>query len=152
MRRSLPLSLLLGPVLLPATLLVAALLGAMPAGAQTQLRSRAVANAATPASTGDATCDDAVAAWRACIAASPKAPVDRVQANTEVDRFVRDVFDARGSSRDDLIRACGPTASGYRLMAENGTCAGNITGARDDQATRVGAPAAAVAAHRRAQR
>ena len=79
-------------------------------------------------------------------------PADKSQANTEVDKFVRDVFDARGSHRDDLIRACGPTASGYRQMVENGTCGANITGARDDQATRVGAPAAAVAAQRRAQR
>ncbi|WP_338665448.1 hypothetical protein VQH23_09775 [Pararoseomonas sp. SCSIO 73927] len=135
----------------PALLLAVPALTA-PAAAQTQLRSRAVANAVTPPSTGDATCDDAVAAWRACIAASPKAPADKVQANTEVDKFVRDVFDARGPHRDDLIRACGPTASGYRLMVENGTCAGNITGARDDQATRVGTPPSAVAAQRRAQR
>lgn len=124
--------------------------GQAPGGAQ--LRSRAIANAVTPPSTGDVTCDDAVAAWRACIAASPKAPADRAQANTEVDKFVRDVFDARGAHRDDLVRACGPTASGYRQMVENGTCGANITGARDDQATRVGAPAAAVAAQRRAQR
>ena len=139
-------------LLAPCALLLAA--APLAAGAQqpAQLRSRAVANAVTPPSTGDATCDDAVAAWRACIAASPKAPADRVQANTEVDKFVRDVFDARGPHRDDLIRACGPTASGYRLMVENGTCAGNITGARDDQATRVGAPTGAVAAQRRAQR
>ncbi|MBP0493738.1 hypothetical protein [Roseomonas indoligenes] len=123
-----------------------------PAVAQTELRSRAIANRVTPPSTGDATCDDAVAAWRACIAASPKAPADKVQANTEVDKFVRDVFDARGPHRDDLIRACGPTASGYRMMVENGTCASNITGARDDQATRVGTPPSAVAAQRRAQR
>ena len=122
------------------------------ASAQPQLRSRAVANAATPPSTEDAACDDAVAAWRACIAASPKPPADRVQANTEVDKFVRDVFDARGPHRDDLIRACGPTATGYRQMVENGTCASNITGARDDQATRVGAPPGAVAAQRRVQR
>ena len=141
----------LAPLFL-ASLAIPAVLLAVPAAAQQQLRSRAIANAVTPPSTGDATCDDAVAAWRACIAASPKAPADRVQANTEVDKFVRDVFDARGPHRDDLIRACGPTASGYRLMAENGTCAGNITGARDDQATRVGAPAGAVAAQRRAQR
>ena len=75
-----------------------------------------------------------------------------MQANTEVDKFVRDVFDARGPHRDDLIRACGPTATGYRQMVENGTCASNITGARDDQATRVGAPPGAVAAQRRVQR
>ncbi|MCR0985780.1 hypothetical protein [Roseomonas populi] len=141
------LALLALPVLLAAT--------AAPfteAAAQAQLRSRAIANGVTPTSTGDATCDDAVAAWRACIAASPKAPADKAQANTEVDKFVRDVFDARGPHRDDLIRACGPTASGYRLMVENGTCASNITGARDDQATRVGTPPSAIAAQRRAQR
>ncbi len=117
-----------------------------------EVRTRAAANAVTPPSTGDATCDSAVAAWRACIAASPKPPADRVQANTEVDKFVRDVFDARGPHRDYLVRACGPTASGYRTMIENGTCAGNITGARDDQATRVGSPAAAVAEQARRQR
>ena len=142
----------LAALALPALLLA---LPALPAAAQQQqqqLRSRSVANTVTPPSTGDATCDDAVAAWRACIAASPKAPADRVQANTEVDKFVRDVFDARGPHRDDLVRACGPTASGYRLMVENGTCAGNITGARDDQATRVGAPAGAMTPQRRAQR
>ena len=137
---------------LGALALIAALVAPGSAIAQPQLRSRAVANTVTPPSTGDATCDDAVAAWRACIAASPKLPADRVQANTEVDRFVREVFDARGAHRDDLIRACGPTAAGYRQMAENGTCASNITGARDDQATRAGAPPAAVAAQRRAQR
>ncbi|HEY8613009.1 MAG TPA: hypothetical protein VIL69_17195, partial [Roseomonas sp.] len=98
------------PLLLPALLLA---LAAFPALAQqAQLRSRSATQGVTPPSTGDATCDDAVAAWRACIAASPKSPVDRAQANTEVDKFVRDVFDARGPHRDDLIRACGPTASG----------------------------------------
>lgn len=117
-----------------------------------EVRTRAVANAVTPPSTGDSTCDSAVAAWRACIAASPKPDADRRQANTEVDKFVRDVFDARGPHREYLIRACGPTASGYRTMIENGTCAGNITGARDDQATRVGSPAAAVAEQARRQR
>ena len=136
------------PLVLPALLLATA----SPALAQVQLRSRSVTQGVTPPSTGDATCDDAVSAWRACIAASPKPPVDKAQANTEVDKFVRDVFDARGPHRDDLIRACGPTASGYRLMVENGTCASNITGARDDQATRVGAPPGAVAAQRRSQR
>jgi hypothetical protein len=136
------------PLVLPALLLASA----SPALAQVQLRSRSVTQGVTPPSTGDATCDDAVSAWRACIAASPKPPVDKAQANTEVDKFVRDVFDARGPHRDDLIRACGPTASGYRLMVENGTCASNITGARDDQATRVGAPPGAVAAQRRSQR
>jgi hypothetical protein len=136
---------------LPALLLATSLLAAGPASAQ-RLRSQSIANAVTPPSTGDATCDDAVAAWRACIAISPKSPADKTQANTEVDKFVRDVFDARGPHRDDLIRACGPTATGYRLMAENGTCAANITGARDDQATRTGSPAGAVAAQRRAQR
>ncbi|MFC7552711.1 hypothetical protein ACFQU7_11255 [Pseudoroseomonas wenyumeiae] len=54
----------------------------------------------TPGSTGDAGCDEAVAAWRACIAASPKAAADKAQANTEVDKFVRDVFDARGPARN----------------------------------------------------
>ncbi|TPG48131.1 hypothetical protein EAH89_23340 [Roseomonas nepalensis] len=147
MRPSLP---LLAALVLAAPGVLAQGTGPTPGGAQ--LRSRAIANAVTPPSTGNATCDDAVAAWRACIAASPKAPADRAQANTEVDKFVRDVFDARGSARDDLVRACGPTASGYRQMVENGTCGANITGARDDQATRVGAPAAAVAAQRRAQR
>ena len=136
------------PLVLPALLLALA----PPALAQVQLRSRSITQGVTPPSTGDATCDDAVSAWRACIAASPKPPVDKAQANTEVDKFVRDVFDARGPHRDDLIRACGPTASGYRLMIENGTCASNITGARDDQATRVGAPPGAVAAQRRSQR
>ncbi len=129
------------PMALPALVLAGGLaLAAGPAEAQTTLRSRSVTNGITPASTGDATCDDAVAAWRACVAASPKPPADKAQANTEVDKFVRDVFDARGPHRDDLIRACAPTAAGYRIMIENGTCARNITGARDDQATRVGAP------------
>ena len=136
------------PLVLPALLLATA----SPALAQVQLRSRSVTQGVTPPSTGDATCDDAVSAWRACIAASPKPPADKAQANTEVDKFVRDVFDARGPHRDDLIRACGPTASGYRLMVENGTCASNITGARDDQATRVGAPPGPVAVQRRPQR
>ncbi|WP_458094922.1 hypothetical protein [Roseomonas sp. WA12] len=136
------------PLVLPALLLAMA----SPALAQAQLRSRSVTQGATPSSTGDATCDDAVSAWRTCIAASPKPPADKAQANTEVDKFVRDVFDARGPHRDNLIRACGPTASGYRLMVENGTCASNITGARDDQATRVGAPSGAVTVQRRSQR
>lgn len=143
--------------IVPAVLALAA--AAFPALAQTpapansrEVRTRAVANAVTPPSTGDSTCDSAVSAWRACVAASPKAPEDRRQANTEVDKFVRDVYDARGPHREMLIRACGPTAQGYRLMLENGTCAGNITGARDDQATRVGSPAAAVAEQARRQR
>ncbi|WP_376099659.1 hypothetical protein ACE7GA_11980 [Roseomonas sp. CCTCC AB2023176] len=145
------------PAILLATLAWTSL--ALPAFAQTpapssarEVRSRAVANSVTPPSTGDATCDSAVAAWRACIAASPKAEADRRQANTEVDKFVRDVYDARGPHREMLIRACGPTAQGYRTMVENGTCAGNITGARDDQSTRVGSPAAAVAEQARRQR
>jgi len=128
-------------IALPALLLAGGIVAAAgPAEAQTTLRSRSATNGVTPASTGDATCDEAVAAWRACVAASPKPPADKIQANTEVDKFVRDVFDARGPHRDDLIRACAPTAAGYRIMIENGTCARNITGARDDQATRVGAP------------
>ena len=142
--------------MIPAAL---ALLAAIPAYAQTpaptsgtEVRTRAVANAVTPPSTGDASCDAAVAAWRACVAASPKPPEDRRQANTEVDKFLRDVYDARGPHREMLIRACGPTTQGYRLMLENGTCAANITGARDDQATRVGSPAAAVAEQARRQR
>jgi hypothetical protein len=138
------------PLVLPALLL--ALAATQPAQAQVQLRSRSITQGVTPPSTGNASCDDAVAAWRACIAVSPKPPSDKAQANTEVDKFVRDVFDARGPHRDDLIRACGPTASGYRMMVENGTCAQNITGARDDQATRVGAPPGAVATQRRSQR
>ncbi|MBB5694285.1 hypothetical protein [Muricoccus pecuniae] len=117
--------------------------------AQEEVQSRAVARGVTPRSTGDAGCDEAASAWRACIAASPKPAPDKVQANTEVDKFVRDVFDARGAHRDNLLRACGRTASGYRQMVGNGTCAANITGARDDQATRAEAPPGSLAAQRR---
>lgn len=90
----------------------------------------------TPASTGDGGCDEAVAAWRACIAASPKSPADKVQANTEVDKFIRDVFDARGPARVSLTSSCSRTTEGYRAMLQNGTCAANLTGARDDQISR----------------
>jgi hypothetical protein len=129
-----------------------ALLLASPAFAQVQTRSQPITNGLTPSTTGDATCDDAVAAWRACIAASPKLPADKAQANTEVDKFMRDVVDARGPHRDDLVRACSRAAPGYRQMIENGTCAANITGARDDQATRAGARPGAVAEQRRGPR
>ncbi len=90
----------------------------------------------TPSSTGDSGCDEAVAAWRACIAASPKSADDKAQANTEVDKFVRDVFDARGPARGSLASSCPRTAEGYRVMLRNGTCAANLTGARDDQISR----------------
>ena len=134
--------------LLLAFLLALPWLGTASAEAQ-QLRSRSITNAVTPPSTGEMACDDAVAAWRACIAISPKSPPDKAQANTEVDKFVRDVVDARGPHRDDLVRACVRATPGYRQMAENGTCAANITGARDDQATRMGSPAGIIAAERR---
>jgi hypothetical protein len=90
----------------------------------------------TPSSTGDSGCDEAVAAWRACIAASPKTTADKAQANTEVDKFVRDVFDARGPARNSLASSCPRAAEGYRTMLQNGTCAANLTGARDDQISR----------------
>jgi hypothetical protein len=90
----------------------------------------------TPSSTGDAGCDEAVAAWRACIAASPKTGPDKAQANTEVDKFVRDVFDARGAARASLTSSCARTTTGYRAMLQGGTCAANLTGARDDQVSR----------------
>lgn len=127
---------------LPALILPLLVALVPPAAAQQpgEVRTRSRTQGVTPNTTGDATCDAAVNAWRACIAASPKPPVDRAQANTEVDKFVRDVVDATGPNREYLIRACGPTAAGYRTMIENGTCAANITGARDDQATRVGSP------------
>jgi hypothetical protein len=89
-----------------------------------------------PSSTGDAGCDEAVAAWRACIAASPKSASDKVQANTDVDKFVRDVFDARGAARASLTSSCARTSTGYRTMLQSGTCAANLTGARDDQVSR----------------
>jgi hypothetical protein len=140
-------------LLLSALAVPALLLAAGPVSAQQpQVRSRAIVNAETPPSTGDATCDQAAAAWRSCIAASPKPAPDKVQANTEVDKFVRDVFDARGPHREMLIGACGRTASGYRSMIETGTCAANVTGARDDQATRVGSPTGAIAVQRRSPR
>ena len=86
----------------------------------------------TPSTTGDAACDAAAAAWRACIAASPKREADKAVANTEVDKFVRDVVDARGPHRPSITGACPRTRDGYEAMLRGGTCAGNTTGARDD--------------------
>jgi hypothetical protein len=86
----------------------------------------------TPTTTGDAACDAAAAAWRACIAASPKREADKAQANTEVDKFMRDVVDARGPHRPSITGACPRTRDGYEAMLRGGTCAGNTTGARDD--------------------
>lgn len=110
-----------------------------------ELRSRSVAGANTPASSGDAACDAAAQAWRACIAASPKLAADKAEANTEVDKFIRDVFDARGPHRPSITGACPRMEAGYRRMVQDGTCAANVTGARDDQIsrTREGAEAAA---------
>ncbi|MBC9178223.1 hypothetical protein [Pseudoroseomonas ludipueritiae] len=104
--------------------------------AQAQAPGNLPSSQGTPASTGDAGCDEAAAAWRACIAASPKSAADKAQANTEVDKFVRDVFDARGPARSSLASSCPRTAEGYRAMLQNGTCAANLTGARDDQISR----------------
>lgn len=95
-------------------------------------QSRTQAGAATPRSSGVAECDEAAAAWRACIAASPKSAEDRAQAMTEVDKFIRDVFDSRDGGRRSLAAACPATTTGYRTMIENGTCAQDLTGARDD--------------------
>jgi hypothetical protein len=100
------------------------------------VRSQAVANRVTPPSTGEASCDAAAAAWRACIAASPKLAADKTEANTEVDKFIRDVFDARGSHRASLASACPRTTEGYGVMLQAGTCAANTTGAKDDQISR----------------
>jgi hypothetical protein len=91
---------------------------------------------AAPASTGDGDCDAAAAAWRTCIAASPRTAPDKLQANTEVDKFIRDVVDAGPKHKPSLTSACPRMAEGYRLMAQNGTCAANYTGARDDQVSR----------------
>ncbi len=124
---------------LPVALLCAAS-AASPASAQRvqeqQLRSRSIAGANTPASTGDAACDAAAEAWRACIAASPKLEADKAEANTEVDKFIRDVFDARGPHRPSITGACPRMEAGYRRMVTDGTCAANVTGARDDQISR----------------
>jgi hypothetical protein len=95
-------------------------------------QSRTQGQAVTPRSSGVAECDEAAAAWRACIAASPKSPEDRAQAMTEVDKFIRDVFDSRDGGRRSLASACPATATGYRTMLDNGTCAQDLTGARDD--------------------
>ena len=103
---------------------------ALPSLALAQPRSQA--GSATPRSSGVAECDEAAAAWRACIAASPKSPEDRAQAMTEVDKFIRDVFDSRDGGRRSLSGACPATTTGYRTMLENGTCAQDLTGARDD--------------------
>jgi hypothetical protein len=100
------------------------------------LRSQSVAGANTPASSGDAECDAAALAWRACIAASPKLVADKAEANTEVDKFIRDVFDARGPHRPSITGACPRMEAGYRRMVQDGTCAANVTGARDDQISR----------------
>lgn len=86
----------------------------------------------TPATTGDAACDAAAAAWRACIAASPKNAADKAQANTEVDKFMRDVADAGPAHRPSITSACPRTREGYEAMLRMGTCAANTTGARDD--------------------
>lgn len=101
-----------------------------------ELRSQSIARGNTPASTGDAACDAAAAAWRACIAASPKLAADKAEANTEVDKFIRDVFDARGPHRPSITGACPRMEAGYRRMLAEGTCAANVTGARDDQISR----------------
>jgi hypothetical protein len=123
--------------LLPA-LTLCALSALAPAMAQQvqELRSHSVAGANTPASTGDADCDAAALAWRACIAASPKLVADKAEANTEVDKFIRDVFDARGPHRPSITGACPRMEAGYRRMVQDGTCAANVTGARDDQTSR----------------
>lgn len=94
----------------------------------------------TPPSTGVPECDVAAQAWRACIAASPKSPADRAQAETEVDKFIRDVFDSRDGGRRSLSGACPPMAAGYRAMLENGTCGQDLTGARDDAPRRGAVP------------
>ena len=86
----------------------------------------------TPTTTGDAACDAAAAAWRACIAASPKREADKAQANTEVDKFMRDVADAGPAHRPSITGACPRTREGYETMLRMGTCAANTTGARDD--------------------
>jgi len=129
-----------------AGLALCALSAMSPAMAQQEqeLRSRSIAGANTPASSGDAACDAAAQAWRACIAASPKLAADKAAANTEVDKFIRDVFDARGPHRPSITGACPRMEAGYRRMVQDGTCAGNVTGARDDQIsrTRDGAEAA----------
>jgi hypothetical protein len=101
-----------------------------------ELRSRSIARGNTPASTGDAACDAAALAWRACITASPKLAADKAEANTEVDKFIRDVFDARGPHRPSITGACPRMEEGYRRMVTDGTCAANVTGARDDQISR----------------
>ena len=111
----------------PALVLVLGLLAAAAPGALAQSRTPV-----TPNTTGDAICDAAAAAWRACIAASPKRDADKALANTEVDKFVRDVADARGPHRPSIIGACPRTRDGYEAMLRGGTCAGNTTGARDD--------------------
>jgi hypothetical protein len=118
------------------------LLAAAPAMAQT-VTSRAIASRVTPPSTGDAGCDAAAQAWRACIAASSKPASDKTEANTEVDKFIRDVFDARGPHRASITSACPRTVEGYRMMLSGGTCAANTTGAKDDQISRARSTASA---------
>ncbi len=108
---------------LPCLLLLAAGLLPLAATAQT---------APPLATTGDAGCDAAALAWRACIAASPKNDADKAQANREVDKFMRDVADAGPAHRPSLTSACPRTRDGYEVMLRMGTCAANTTGARDD--------------------
>jgi hypothetical protein len=95
---------------------------------------------ATPPSTGVPACDEGVAAWRACIAASPKAPGERSAAMAEVDRFIRDVVDSRDGGRRSLVGACPSMTQGYRAMLESGACARNVTGAFDDAPRRENRP------------
>jgi len=87
---------------------------------------------ASPATTGEPSCDAAAIAWRNCIAASPKNDADKAQANLEVDKFMRDVADAGPAHRPSITGACPRTREGYETMLRMGTCAANTTGARDD--------------------
>lgn len=86
----------------------------------------------TPASTGVPACDEAATAWRRCIDAAPKTPQERAAAYAEVDRFMRDVYDARDGNRRSLASACPNMARGYQGMLQDGQCARNVTGAFDD--------------------
>ncbi len=92
----------------------------------------------TPPSTTVPACDEAAAAWRACINASPKTPQERAASLAEVDRFVRDVFDSRDGGRRSLTSACPGMARGYQEMMRNGSCGRNVTGAFDDTPRRGG--------------
>ncbi|MBY0336426.1 MAG: hypothetical protein K2X11_07425 [Acetobacteraceae bacterium] len=107
--------------------LILALLAAAPVTARAQPQP-----GSPPVNTGVPSCDQAVIAWRACIAVSPKNAQEKRQSYAEVDRFVRDVQGSRDGGRAGFVRACPGMARGYQDMMRNGACRGNTTGALDD--------------------